>query len=254
MSWMDSCQRRTNAAASAKTEARYCSTRCRHQKPGKLDREIERAFAQLLEGRTSLEAGRQPAANGHAAKHGKKGGVYHKAGRKVKGDQRILVSCSAVEDLVFGRGSEDSHSDRSGSPEHERENGHEREEREHVIVMPTQPPEEQDGAPHVADIAISSDEGYVDGDVLARLSVRSGTRIRPPQSVSEVNGSVGGEKGWAERIEESEEMLGKRRQGLRRAKEKEMVRCAARRGSSLGSRRARRRTGTGPRGSRARGA
>lgn len=227
-------QRRTNAAASAKTEARYCSTRCRHQKPGKLDREIERAFAQLLEGRISLEGGRQRAAtNGHA-KHGKKGGAYNKAGRKVKGDQRILVSCSAVEDFVFGRGSEDSHSDRSGSPEHEREHGHEHEEREHVIVMPTQPREERDGALDVADIAISSDEGYVDGDVLARLSVRSGTRIRPPQSVSEVNGSVGGEKGWAERIEESEEMLGKRRQGLRRAKEKEMVRCAARRGVVFG--------------------
>jgi hypothetical protein len=52
--------------------------------------------------------------------------------------------------------------------------------------------------------------------------------------VSEVNGSVGGEKGRAERIEETEEMLEKRRQGQKRAREREMVRCAARRGVAFG--------------------
>jgi hypothetical protein len=79
-----------------------------------------------------------------------------------------------------------------------------------------------------------NEENYIDGDVLARMSVRSGTRIRPAQSVSEVNGSVGGEKGRAERIHETDEMLEKRRQGQRRAKEREMTKCAARRGVVFG--------------------
>lgn len=79
-----------------------------------------------------------------------------------------------------------------------------------------------------------NEENHIDGDVLARMSVRSGTRIRPPQSVSEVNGSVGGEKGRAERIHETDEMLEKRRQGQKRAKEREMTKCAARRGVVFG--------------------
>lgn len=59
-------------------------------------------------------------------------------------------------------------------------------------------------------------------------------KIRPPQSQNDVNGSVGGEKGWAERIEETDEMRAKRRQGQRRADEREMVRKAARRGCAFG--------------------
>lgn len=72
-------------------------------------------------------------------------------------------------------------------------------------------------------------EADVDADVLARLSIRSGTRIRPSQTVSEVNGGVGGEKGVKERIVENEEMLAKRLEGQRKAEEREQVRCAARR-------------------------
>ncbi|RSL62850.1 hypothetical protein CEP54_005542 [Fusarium duplospermum] len=74
----------------------------------------------------------------------------------------------------------------------------------------------------------------IDGHLLARMAVRSGTRIRPPQSISEVNGSVGGEKGRAERIQETEAMLEKRKEGQKRAKEKEMTKCAARRGVVFG--------------------
>ena len=59
-------------------------------------------------------------------------------------------------------------------------------------------------------------------------------RVRPPQSQSEVNGSIGGEKGWAEKIEETPEMLQKRLDGQKRADEREMVRCAARRLCAFG--------------------
>ena len=69
---------------------------------------------------------------------------------------------------------------------------------------------------------------------MARLSIRSGTRIRPPQELSEVNGGVGGEKGLKERVEESDEMLKKRREGQKKADQRELVRCAARRGVAFG--------------------
>lgn len=59
-------------------------------------------------------------------------------------------------------------------------------------------------------------------------------RVRPPQSQSEVNGSIGGEKGWAEKIEETPEMLRKRLEGQKRADERELVRCAARRLCAFG--------------------
>ncbi|KAI4700717.1 hypothetical protein J4E81_003680 [Alternaria sp. BMP 2799] len=61
-----------------------------------------------------------------------------------------------------------------------------------------------------------------------------GGKVRPPQAQNDVNGSVGGEKGWAERIEETDEMKLKRREGQRRADEREMVRKAARRGCAFG--------------------
>jgi hypothetical protein len=48
------------------------------------------------------------------------------------------------------------------------------------------------------DVTAGEDKEVVDGDMLARMSIRSGTRIRPAQDVSEVKGGVGGEKGWAE--------------------------------------------------------
>lgn len=59
-------------------------------------------------------------------------------------------------------------------------------------------------------------------------------RVRPPQSHSEVNGSIGGEKGWAEKIAETPEMLQKRLEGQKRADERESVRCAARRLCAFG--------------------
>ena len=59
-------------------------------------------------------------------------------------------------------------------------------------------------------------------------------KIRPPQSQNSINGSIGGEKGRAERIEETDEMKEKRREGQRIAEEREMVRRAARRGCAFG--------------------
>ncbi|KAI8650084.1 hypothetical protein NCS56_01460300 [Fusarium sp. Ph1] len=212
--------RRTTVKAKANdTPVKYCSSRCRTNKPGKLDRELETTFVQLL----SAEDGGQAEVRGKTKGQG--GVRSKKKGKQSKGDDRILVPCSAVEDHVFGP-------HRLSMEESEPEN-------EDVMVDTTVPLPQ--GLPGVAsageDMDLSGNkegDSSVDGHVLVRMAVRSGTRIRPPQSVSEVNGNVGGEKGRAERIQETDAMVEKRKEGQKRAKEREMTKCAARRGVVFG--------------------
>ncbi|KAF3764466.1 hypothetical protein M406DRAFT_260043 [Cryphonectria parasitica EP155] len=217
-----SSRRTPSAAADSKTPVKYCSSRCRSHKPGKLEREIEAVFVSFLNGERMEQLGEGPAGQSHGvAKKGSKRG----AGKKMKGDARILVPCDQVERHMFDRddaGTEGGHTDSSlTDPEH--------------TSHDTQPPDQHPSSSGtLEDPTSSSSSPPIDYDVLARLSIRSGTRIRPPQDVSEVNGSVGGEKGRAERVEETDEMLEKRREGLRRARQREMVRCAARRGVVFG--------------------
>ncbi|RYO77951.1 hypothetical protein DL762_008953 [Monosporascus cannonballus] len=213
--------RKTNAAAprhgtgpKGATPSRYCSARCRN-KPGRIDREIEVAFARMLEGQ-------EEDGNG-------------------KGDPRILVSCEKVKRRVFGY-----------RDDPEKTFGRKKNRASRALPTSTED-DDNDGNSHAekadsgadgdGDSAIALDDDNVtseehapgiDGDILARMSVRSGMRIRPPQTSSEVNGSVGGEKGRAEQAEETEEMARMRLEGLRRAQQEEMVRSAARRGVAFG--------------------
>ncbi|KAK8121650.1 hypothetical protein PG984_010320 [Apiospora sp. TS-2023a] len=255
------------------TGVKYCSARCRGRKVGKLDREIEGVFVRFLLGKEMVGKHKddEPAATAEAAeeeadvkdfgwsedkpKKSTKGAKHHhqhKNNKKTKGDARILVSCSMVEDEMFAhhrgeQGDEEDADERPGtSSSQEQDDDHN--DHDHPHHQPQEPekyPEkaEEDLVPY-NDPDLYSDalhppshqdqEDEIDGDVLARLSIRSGTRIRPAQSVSQVNGSVGGEKGRAERTEETEESLQKRIAGQRRAREREMVRCAARRGVAFG--------------------
>jgi hypothetical protein len=141
-----------------------------------------------------------------------------KGKKKPKGDPRVLVSCTAVETLVFG--------DRYDP---EKTAGRKRDRARRGL-----PDAEEWTSIDMTDEPVAEEKEIVDGDLLARMSIRSGTRIRPAQDVSEVNGGVGGEKGRAERIEENEEMLQKRIEGQQKAHERELVRCAARRGVAFG--------------------
>lgn len=146
--------------------------------------------------------------------------------KKLKGDQRILVSCSLVENFIFG--CQDEITEDKG-PNPDKNEADDALDCAGQVTSTSQEPESSNMRSMTQD-----EESYIDGEILAQMSIRSGTRTRPPQSISEVNGSVGGEKGRAERIEETDEMLEKRRQGQKRAKEREMVRCAARRGVVFG--------------------
>merc|ERR1711939_437483 len=186
---------------SGPTEVKYCSSRCRNSKPGPVDRKIEATFAKMLDGATaqSLMAGKSDVERDHGIndadlQDGQKGddGMKRKRSKKktekvTKGDHRIIVECTEVQEVIFQRGKD---------PE------------------PT--------AQGRSDIPDMVPFGYGSG------------KIRPPQSQNSINGSIGGEKGRAERIEETNEMKEKRREGQRIAEEREMVRKAARRGCAFG--------------------
>jgi hypothetical protein len=69
----------------------------------------------------------------------------------------------------------------------------------------------------------------LEGDIVAIQN-----HVRPPQLNSNVNGGIGGEKGWSERIKETSEMLQKRLEGQKKAENKELARNAARRAVGFG--------------------
>lgn len=284
---------------------KYCSARCRHSKPGKLDREIEDVFLKLLQGQSHEEVVAAVAlTKGSAGSSGEAGGPSqsqdgdgqelagiaenadkeegksssssshhnhkrHKS-KSVKGDNRILVLCDEVEEIVFGpkadpakvygrkknRASRVIHAQEGdgsgernstvaergpsyGTTKYQTDSG------DSAIELDDEDFDEGEYSgddesqlhAHLRRKSVSGNNNNnaanqgtgLDGHTAAALSVRSGTRVRPAQIDSEVNGSVGGEKGWAERSEESEEMTQRRIEGQQRAQRKETVRCAARR-------------------------
>ncbi|KAL1799727.1 hypothetical protein ACET3X_000069 [Alternaria dauci] len=270
------------------TEVKYCSTRCRNNKPGPIDRKIEATFAALLNGASpeSLKenAGADPVkksaetdtAHEDEEKGGKggKGKNGHKkkfSKNTIKGDHRIIVECSTVEEIVFQR-----------EKDPEKVYGRRKNRKARFVVekpedwksvdMVDQPastttatttattsaaaatttttqPQPQDYTSD-EDTVSDSDHEASGGIILepttstdpdpaptpdntTEYGYGSG-KVRPPQDQNDVNGSVGGEKGWAERIHETDEMKLKRREGQRKAEEREKVRQAARRGCAFG--------------------
>jgi hypothetical protein len=254
------------------TEVKYCSARCRNSKPGPIDRKIEAAFAALLNGASpeSLKEGTEaeeqvkPIADSKDGKDGKK--HKKKASKTVKGEHRILIECQTVQDVVFAREKdpekvygrrknrkarfvvekpEDWRSvDMVDNPNQASAQGTTDAAAPGTTPKPTtsltseddnandtfsdSEPEEQEGGIVLEDA--KAPNGLPDQ---VEYGYGSG-KVRPPQMQNDVNGSVGGEKGWAERIEETEDMKAKRREGQRRADEREMVRKAARRGCAFG--------------------
>ncbi|KAI8937240.1 hypothetical protein NX059_006449 [Plenodomus lindquistii] len=255
------------------TAVKYCSARCRNSKPGPIDRKIEATFAALLNGATpeslkensGADAPPKESANGSAKEKdpfggkGEKGEKKHKkkGSKSSKGETRIILDCSTVEEIVFQREKDPekvygrrknrkarfvvekpedwksvdmvdkpalSQSDptTSSQPEHPDYSSDEdsmtdsEDEREGGVVL------ESAKQPNPNQLPDEIEYGY------------GGGKIRPPQDQNDVNGSVGGEKGWAERIEETDEMKLKRREGQKRADEREAVRKAARRGCAFG--------------------
>ncbi|KAF2828504.1 hypothetical protein CC86DRAFT_368720 [Ophiobolus disseminans] len=248
------------------SEVKYCSSRCRNSKPGPTDRAIEAAFAALLNGASpeslkaaqeqDVEQGKAPAEGKYDKKHKKKGS------KSMKGDQRLTIDCQTVEEVVFQR-----------EKDPEKVYGRRKNRKARFVVekpedwrsvdmvdhptpsttgespqpkAPTSLTSEDDNNDTVSEAdSIEHEGGIVLEDAKApntnpddlpdtiEYGYGSG-KVRPPQDQNDVNGSVGGEKGWAERTEETEDQKAKRFEGQRRAIEREMIRKAARRGCAFG--------------------
>ena len=134
--------------------------------------------------------------------------------RKIKGDRRIIVTMDEIEEIHF---------DRPKDPEKVFGRNKDRRKR---------------GVPEKAQWQSvdmeSAEEASTDENEEVVFKQAKGDHIRPSQLESEVNFSVGGERGKQERIEEDEAMKERRDEGQRRTEEKEMVRRAARRGIVFG--------------------
>ncbi|KAG9192918.1 hypothetical protein G6011_11652 [Alternaria panax] len=272
-------ERRKTANA---TEVKYCSSRCRNNKPGPIDRKIEATFAALLNGASPGSLKENAGAEvikrvegggggdvGHEEEDikgkigkGKNGHKKKFSKNTIKGDHRIIVECSTVEEIVFQR-----------EKDPEKVYGRRKNRKARFVVEKPEdwksvdmvdqpastsanvdatstpatqsqpPPQDYTSDSDTASDSSNEDEGGVvleptksaDPIIPDVLEYGYGSgKVRPPQDQNDVNGSVGGEKGWAERIEETDEMKLKRREGQRKADEREKVRQAARRGCAFG--------------------
>lgn len=221
--------RRTNAAKASHAEVKYCSDKCKRHKPntadGSVEGRIERALIELLEGRSVNPSEDSPPVKASY--------------QPKKGDPRIIVELDELEEAVFGT-RKDPEKTFGRRRNRARRGVPDAPERKSVDMVDDEDPQsgrqassadmppgeseddfgnETDGSAH------SQDRFVTDGVSL---------RIRPPQSRSDVNFSVGGERGWAEKIEETPEMQQRRLDGARKAEEKETVKQAARRAVVFG--------------------
>jgi len=263
-------QRRANTSKSAATEVKFCSDRCKRTKPStaadSLDVRIELALTALLQGLTPppIVSGDDAteARNEDLTKSTSLGGNKKPQSSK-KGDPRILVPLSDVETAVFGdrqdpektygrrrnrafRGVKDDGEwksvdmiDRPGPGVSQDGNPGVSRDQDH-----------NDRQPHQRAPSDSGPEDYdtdLDSDDPAQSQANNGVKlsdhtpdmianhVRPPQSQADVNfAAQGGERGWGEKIAETPEMLARRREGQKRAEEKELVRQVARRAVVFG--------------------
>lgn len=155
--------------------------------------------------------------------------------RAAKGDPRLIITCDEIEEIVFGSrfDPEKTHGRRKNRkpraiPEKDGE-------WKSVDMVSESDSESENGREEEEQQPMHDDRDSIHYDTDGSVpSIDGGVRIRPPQDQSEVNFSVGGERGRQEKIEESADDLERRRQGAKRAEEREMVRRAARRGVVFG--------------------
>ncbi|SMQ50292.1 unnamed protein product [Zymoseptoria tritici ST99CH_1A5] len=204
--------KKVNSKKQTANPIKYCSDRCRNRKPGALDRKIERTIASLLNGEEDCGLEKTAARD-----------------RVVKGDPRLIVTCGEIEEIIFGTrfDPEKTHGRRKNRKS--RAIGASKEEWKSVDMVDSETSDSQDDEEDEyhddhSDFGFS-DDGAASG---------GGVRVRPPQTESDVNFSVGGERSRNEKIEETPLDLEKRREGAKRAEEREMVKRAARRAIVFG--------------------
>lgn len=205
-------------------EIKYCSDRCRSRKPGARDRSVERKIVALLNSEPDSAIEKTAART-----------------KPVKGDPRVIVTCDEVEEIVFG--SRFDPEKVSGRRKNRAARGVAEGEWRSVDMVSSS--DDDDGGGDGEDVERKNKKNPADPKAMMQRrdegdegeevtdggsSIEGGgVRMRPPQNLSDVNFSVGGERGRAEKISESVKDREKRRLGAKRAEEREIVRRAARR-------------------------
>lgn len=136
----------------------------------------------------------------------------------MKGDHRIIVTCDEIEEMVFGSRFDPT-----------KVYGRRKNRKSRAITGPN-----GEGEWRSVDMESSEDSDSEGALPEVQEQSKPGPMIRPPQNQSEVNFSVGGERGKAERVEESAADVQKKIEGQKQAEEREMVRRAARRAVVFG--------------------
>lgn len=187
-------------------EIKYCSDRCRSRKPGAKDRAIEKKIASLLDGE-------------------EESGIENTKARSkvVKGDHRMVITCDEIEAIVFGSRFDPEKVFGRRKNRRTRALGEQKEWKSVDMESSSDTDGEEACVKEIQYLATAS--GNAGDSVPFRIS-----HVRPSQMDSELNFNAGGgERSKAEKIEESEADLAKRREGAKRAEERELVRRAARR-------------------------
>ena len=213
-----------NSSKGSSTEAKFCRVKCSRNKPsstlGSLNVRIETAIEALLQGQTPDAVYRGEQNDAVQTK------VLKRRGKK--GDPRVVVKMSNIETAALGR-SLDFATSNARREKQAKDRAADLEEFQSVDMV---------DSTSETELETTGDPGInepKDGNVDQRGEVPfSVSRVRPAQSQSEVNGSIGGEKSWVERGGETPEMLQKRLEGQKRAEERELVRNAARRAVVFG--------------------
>lgn len=220
--------RRTQTSKTSQT-VKYCAERCRHNKPGPTDHIIEETFVSLLNGQEPAFVASDQPSTPAPSWNKEKIGVLTKS---VKGDPRLTVLCGIVEELVFG--SRYNAERTFGRKKNRAKRGIPETGEWRSVDM-------EDPAPPASDYASKSQiDGEEEGSALIPSEEHEDTFLygagkgRSALEVSDLNFGVGGEPGWTEKIEETDELKQKRLQGQKKAEEREAVRCAARRLCAFG--------------------
>ncbi len=221
--------RKTQVSKRSKEGVKYCSERCRHNKPDQVDRCIENTFVSLLKGEEPTICSPDGAPSGISPR---KKDTSPTLGKRTKGEPRITVLCSTVEELLFG--SRHDPDKVFGRKKNRAKRG----------VPDTGEWKSVDMEDNTSQTFDEYSKSQLEGEMEhTNTSVEDqpndsfiygAGKTQPAQSVSDVNFSVGGERGWAEKLEETEELKQKRLEGQRKAEEREAVRCAARRLCAFG--------------------
>lgn len=221
--------RKTQTSKKSKEVVKYCSERCRHNKPDQFDLSIEDTFVSLLNGEEPAICSPDNASSGVSPR---KTDTSSTLWRRTKGEPRITVLCSTVEELVFG--SRNDPDKVFGRKKNRAKRGVPETGEWKSVDM------EDNTFQTFEDYSGSQAEGEMQQNDIPLENqpkdsfIYGAGKTRPAQSVSNVNFSVGGERGWAEKIEETEELKQKRLEGQKKAEEREAVRCAARRLCAFG--------------------